>query len=250
MPIYESESLVLKSHNLAEADRIVVFFTRLHGVVRGVAKGAKRLNSRFGSLLEPFTIVNLEYFEKEDRELVSIRHVDLVRSFFAEASDPAVLHSYSYIADLLIAFAPPRDANEKLYRMIKACVESGGSSPIELAAIRLYFELWLLRLGGYLPDWSACDECKQAFASGESANVKADFHLLCDRCRKVRSSSVLSSSDLETFHRALKLSPRDFLDFASDKPDQLAAVSAILKRIIASVLGREVAGENTFAIHF
>ena len=62
MPIYESESLVLKSHNLAEADRIVVFFTKVHGVVRGVAKGAKRLNSRFGSLLEPFTIVNLEYF--------------------------------------------------------------------------------------------------------------------------------------------------------------------------------------------
>ncbi|MEP6762249.1 MAG: DNA repair protein RecO [Sporichthyaceae bacterium] len=250
MPIYESESLVLKSHNLAEADRIVVFFTKTHGVVRGVAKGAKRLNSRFGSLLEPFTIVNLEYFEKEDRELVSMRNVDLVRSFFAEASDPAVLHSYSYIADLVIAFVPPRDANEKLYRMIKACVMSGGRATVELAAIRLYFELWLLRLGGYLPDWSLCDECKAPFAPGESANVKADFHLLCDRCRKVRSNTVLSSSDLETFQAALKLSPRDYLQFASEKREELAAVSTILKRIIASVLGREVAGENTFAIHF
>ena len=250
MPIYESESLVLKSHNLAEADRIVVFFTKVHGVVRGVAKGAKRLNSRFGSLLEPFTVVSLEYFEKEDRELVSIRHVDLVRSFFAEASDPAVLHSYCYIADLLIAFVPPRDANEKLYRMLKACVESGGSSAVELAAIRLYFELWLLRLGGYLPDWSACDECKKPFGSGESANVKADFHLLCERCRKVRSHTLLSASDLETFQSALKLSPRDFLQFASSKADELVAVSTVLKRIIASVLGREVAGENTFAIHF
>jgi DNA repair protein RecO (recombination protein O) len=250
MPIYESESLVLKSHNLAEADRIVVFFTRVHGVVRGVAKGAKRLNSRFGSLLEPFTVVNLEYFEKEDRELVSIRRVDLIRSFFAEASDPAVLHSFAYIADLLIAFVPPRDANDKLYRMIKACVESGGSSSVELAAIRLYFELWLLRLGGYLPDWSSCDECRVPFGTGESANVKADFHLLCDRCRKIRSNTVLSSSDLETHQAALKLSPRDFLQFATNKPEELAAVSTILKRIIASVLGREVAGENTFAIHF
>jgi len=250
MPIYESESLVLKSHNLAEADRIVVFFTKTHGVVRGVAKGAKRLNSRFGSLLEPFTIVTLEYFEKEDRELVSIRHLDLVRSFFAEASDPAVLHSYSYIADLVIAFVPPRDANEKLYRMIKACVESGGRTAVDLAAIRLYFELWLLRLGGYLPDWSLCDECGNAFGPGESAHVKADFHLLCERCKKIRANTVLSSSDLETFQTALKLSPRDFLQFASDRPDELAAVSTILKRIIASVLGREVAGENTFAIHF
>jgi len=160
------------------------------------------------------------------------------------------LHSYSYIADLLIAFVPPRDANEKLYRMIKACVESGGHSTVDLAAIRLYFELWLLRLGGYLPDWSLCDECKVPFEFGESANVKADFHLLCDRCKKVRSHTVLSGSDLETFQTALKLSPRDFLQFASNKADELVSVSTILKRIIASVLGREVAGENTFAIHF
>jgi DNA repair protein RecO (recombination protein O) len=250
MPIYESESLVLKSHNLAEADRIVVFFTRVHGVIRGVAKGAKRLNSRFGSLLEPFTIVNLEYFEKEDRELVSIRHMDLIRSFFAEASDPAVLHSYSYIADLLVAFVPPRDANDKLYRMLRACVESGGHSAAELAGIRLYFELWLLRLGGYLPDWSSCDECNLPFGPGESANVKADFHLLCERCRKIRSHTLLSASDLETFQTALKFSPRDFLQFASSKPAEVTAVSTVLKRIIASVLGREVAGENTFAIHF
>ena len=250
MPIYESESLVLKSHNLAEADRIVVFFTREHGVVRGVAKGAKRLNSRFGSMLEPFSIVNLDYFEKEDRDLVSIRNVDLVRSFFAEASDPAVLQSYAYIADLLIAFAPPHDANENLYRMIKACVESGGSSPVELAAIRLYFELWLLRLAGFLPNWSLCDECRQPFGSGESANVKADFHLLCERCRKVRSHTVLSAADLETFATALKLSPRAFIEFAADRSAELAAVSAVLKRIIANVIGREVVGENSFALHF
>jgi DNA repair protein RecO (recombination protein O) len=250
MPILESESLVLKSHNLAEADRIVVFFTREYGIVRGVAKGAKRLNSRFGSMLEPFSIVSLEYFEKEDRELVSIRHVDLVRSFFGEASDPAVLQTYSYIADLLIAFMPPHDANDALYRMVKACVESGGRSTGELAAIRLYFELWLLRLGGYLPDWNKCDECKQPLAPNAPANVKADFHLLCEKCRKVRSHTLLSGEDLEIFRTALRLSPRSFIEFAANKSAELAAVSTVLRRIIASVLGREVAGENTFAIHF
>ena len=64
MSIKESEALVIKSYNLSEADRIVVFFTRQHGIVRGVAKGAKRLHSRFGSTLEPFSTVNLTYFQK------------------------------------------------------------------------------------------------------------------------------------------------------------------------------------------
>src|SRR5687768_5507300 len=157
MPLFESESLVLKTYNLAEADRIVVFFTRDHGIVRGVAKGAKRLKSRFGSTLEPFSTVMLEYYEKEDRELVGIRRAELIRSSFLEASNPRFLHTFSYIADLLVAFVPPNDANETLYRMVKACIEAGAESSDSLAAMRLYFELWLLRLGGYMPDWKKCD---------------------------------------------------------------------------------------------
>ena len=59
MPLIETESIILKTYNLAEADKIVLFLTRDHGVLRGVAKGAKRLKSRFGSGLEPFSIVML-----------------------------------------------------------------------------------------------------------------------------------------------------------------------------------------------
>ena len=124
MPLFETESIVLKSYNLAEADRIVVFLTRETGIVRGVAKGAKRLKSRFGSMLEPFSTVTLEYFQKEDRELVSIRHIDLIDSRFEKASEPEILHTFSYLADLLIAFVPPHDPNETLYRMAKACIEA------------------------------------------------------------------------------------------------------------------------------
>src|SRR5512134_1946297 len=98
MPVIETEGLVLRSYNLAEADRIVVFFTREHGIVRGVAKGARRLKSRFGSTLEPFSTIQLEFFQKEERELVSIQQVDLLRSSFDAASDPEYLNTFSYIA--------------------------------------------------------------------------------------------------------------------------------------------------------
>ncbi|MFL6467035.1 MAG: DNA repair protein RecO, partial [Pyrinomonadaceae bacterium] len=88
MPLRESESIVLKSYNLAEADRIVVFFTRGYGMIRGVAKGSRRTRSKFGSALEPFSEVNLEYFEKDDRELVSIQNAELIQSAFSTAVEP------------------------------------------------------------------------------------------------------------------------------------------------------------------
>ena len=62
MALIETEALVLKSYALGEADKIIVCLTRTEGLIRGVAKGAKRLKSRFGSSLEPFTVIDLDYF--------------------------------------------------------------------------------------------------------------------------------------------------------------------------------------------
>ncbi len=249
MPHFETESLVLKSYNLAEADRIVVFLTREFGLVRGVAKGAKRMKSRFGSMLEPFSTVHLEYFQKEDRELVSIRHVDLLRSCFEEASEPEILHTFSYIADLLISFVPPHDPSETLYRMVKACIDSGCRSADDIVAIRFYFEVWLLRLGGYLPDWRVCDACKNTLAAGEPSDVQADFHVLCGKCRKTRTSQTISGLQRDSFQAAQKLSPRDFIEFAADKTEAIDQVSGILRRIISNVIGREIVGKKTFAVN-
>jgi DNA repair protein RecO (recombination protein O) len=250
MPLVETESLVLKSYNLAEADRIVIFFTKDHGVVRGVAKGAKRLKSRFGSSLEPFSKVNIEYFEKEDRELVSIQRVELVRSRFETASDPSILQTFSYIADLLISVAPPHDPNETLYRMVGACIDAGVSAPGDLAAVRLYFELWLLRLGGYLPDWNGCDVCRRSLGDLETGNLKADFALLCMDCRRSAGSQQLTSVHREVFNAVQKLSPEKFIELARTRDEETAVVSAVMKRVLSNVIGREVATEKSFAINF
>ena len=172
MPLFESESLILRSYNLAEADRIIVFFTRDHGIVRGVAKGAKRLKSRFGSTLEPFSTVNLTFFQKEERELVSVQDVELTQSRFAAASDPEFLKTYSYLASLLTAMLPPHDPSETTYRMAKACLDVEAVGAESLAAVRLYFELWLLRLGGYLPDWTRCGVRSAMSSSSRRSSIR------------------------------------------------------------------------------
>lgn len=240
MSIKETEALVIKSYGLAEADRIVVFFTREFGVVRGVAKGAKRLNSRFGSTLEPFSTVDLTYFQKEERELVSIQQVELTQSRFDVASDPVFLNTFSYIGDLLTDFSPPHDADETLYRMITACMEASGKDG-DLASIRLYFELWLLRLSGYLPEWSQCESCERELAPSESARLVSGFHLQCGNCKKSYVIGEVSAADREVFHNVQKLSPADFIAYAADNGEPVEVISGIMKRIIAQVLGREVA---------
>jgi len=240
MSIKESEALVIKSFNLSEADRIVVFFTREYGLVRGVAKGAKRLHSKFGSTLEPFSTVNLTFFQKEDRELVSIQQVELERSRFEIASDPVFLETYSYIGDLLTGFALPHDADERLYRMISACL-SAPSGEAELAAIRLYFELWLLRLSGLLPNWTDCESCSREISLAEPAHLLTDFRLRCNTCKKGQLLTMVSPEELGIFQNVQRMPPADFIEYAGTKAEAVKTISGVMKRLIAQALGREVA---------
>ena len=248
MPLVETESLVIKSYNLAEADKIVVFLTREHGVVRGVAKGAKRLKSKFGSGLEPFSIVRVEYFEKETSELVAIQKVDLLQSNFAVASNPDFLQKFSYLGDILITFSPPHDPNETLYRMVKACIETASLDTASIPAVGLYFELWLLRLSGFLPDWSKCDGCERLFSVGEVAAIQADLHLRCLDCRRASSGRMLDAEGRDVAAAARRLSPTQFASFAVEKQEAIRFLSGLMKQLITQATGREVVGETSLAI--
>ncbi|MFL6374582.1 MAG: DNA repair protein RecO [Pyrinomonadaceae bacterium] len=247
MPLIETESIVLKSYNLAEADRIVVLLTEEYGVVRAVAKGAKRLKSRFGSGLEPFSEVKASYFQKDNMELVSLQGAEIIRSNFELASQPDFLQKFSYLGDLLISFLPPHDPNERAYRMVRACIDAaaGGTS---LAAIGFYFELWLLKLAGYMPDWTRCDQCGRGFDESETANVQANFHLLCANCRRAVSSRTLYATGRSLVTEAMRLSPRAFIDFAEAHNAELFGLSGILRDIISHAVGHEISGEVSLAL--
>src|SRR4051812_28150680 len=106
MGLTETEAIILRTYNLAEADKIVVCLTRSCGVVRGVARGARRLKSRFGAGLEPYTIIALAYYEKEGRELVSVRQAEIIRSFFSLAQSAESVAALAYMSELVMEFAP------------------------------------------------------------------------------------------------------------------------------------------------
>ena len=243
MSLIDTESIVLKTHNLADADKIVVLLTHDHGVVRGVAKGVKRLKSRFGSGLEPFSIVRVTYFEKESVELVSIQNIDLVESFFAAASNPDFLQKFSYLSDLLITFSPPHDPNENLYRMVRACIKAAAEDSASYLAISVYFESWVLRLAGFMPDWKHCDQCRRVIEDSEIAEIRSNFHLICNVCRRSTGSRVLDSGHRGLFASVRKLSPAAFVEFANGDVERLTALSAIFKRIISHSVGHEIRGE-------
>jgi DNA repair protein RecO (recombination protein O) len=234
MAITETEAVIIRTYNLAEADKIVVCLTRNSGLVRAVAKGSRRLKNRFGAALEPFTLVNITYYQKENQELASLSQGEILKSYFNISKDPDVLTGLAYMGDLVVDFSPPHQTNDKLYRMITACIEAVAASTQDLALILRYFEVWILRLEGFLPDLRNCADCHRALAEEAGIFLSRELGLLCRPCAQGKGE-VLSRKAYELLCATQVLSPQLFAQESRGLSD---AVQNELAELMHRMLGR------------
>lgn len=217
MALVDTEALILRTYNLAEADKIVVCLTRAAGLVRGVAKGCRKLRNRFGASLEPFTLVHLTYYERENQELVSFRQTEILKSNFNLSTDPTIVTGLAYLGDLLIEFSPPHQANELLFRMSTACFNAIGQSPADLQSVMRYFEVWLLKIEGFMPDLKCCADCHRVFSHDEPVLMSTDLVLRCRSCSEGRGGTVSRRLHAHLLTTE-KLSPAKFAEGAREVP--------------------------------
>jgi DNA repair protein RecO (recombination protein O) len=155
MPLDQADAIVLRTSALGDIDKLAVFLTREKGLVRGVAKGARKFGNRFGSSLEPMSHVKVFYYEKERRELVTISACDLLGSFFDIQKDVRTALTTAYMAELAEEFVPPKTHEDIVFRLLLAVLQAleGRGDPDFLAR---YFEAWLLHVHGVLPEVKHC----------------------------------------------------------------------------------------------
>ena len=204
MPLYTADALILRTYKLGEADRIVVFLTRDRGKKRGVARGARRVRSRFLGALEPMTEAHVAYFERERRELVGLNFAEPIRSPLAltrpadagaDGGGGDTLGHVGYFAELLDEWAQEADADERLYRLGASMLGAlGVGAPVEPLA--RYFEYWLLRLQGGYP------EARGALSADAMAFLTASRTIAPDRLGELPVGRA-TLRELEQLHRGL-----------------------------------------------
>jgi len=157
MPTQVSESFILRTYPLREADLIVSFFTRDQGKLRGVARRARTPKSAFGAGLERLSHVRMAYFLRENAELANLSSCETMESGFGVRADYGCSLALDYFTEVSDHLLPPHEPNEKFFRLLKAMIEhlrSGG----EMWSAVDYFTLWAVRLTGVLPEIRVSDE--------------------------------------------------------------------------------------------
>ncbi|AAT89261.1 DNA repair protein RecO [Leifsonia xyli subsp. xyli] len=157
MPVYRDEAVVLRTHKLGEADRIVTMLSRQHGKIRAVAKGVRRTASRFGSRLEPFMVADVQLYE--GRSLDVVTQAETIGAYGA-----AIAEDYaSYTAANAMVEAADRltdaEASLQQYLLLVGALRSLSRGEHGPGLTLDSYLLRVLSLAGWAPSFQDCSRC-------------------------------------------------------------------------------------------
>lgn len=240
MALRESEAIVLRTYPLREADLLVTLFTRAEGKVRGVARSAKKSKRRFGGALEPMTYVRAFYDVRERQELARLDACEVIESPLASEVGYARAVGLAHVAELLDELLPDHESNDAVFRLTLSVLRVLTGEEIWMPVT--YFDLWLTRLVGFLPELTECIVC------GRNLNgSRAYFHALADGLMCAEDKR-LASSEISSESRALaaRMFHAPVESFAADAADEGSSAAwpkargADLRKFLIQTLQRHI----------
>jgi DNA repair protein RecO (recombination protein O) len=198
MGLGRSAAVVIGSFPLGESDRVVTFFSRDFGRLRGVAKAARRIRSRFGGALELFTLGQLVFFDTGRSELVRIDHFDVTEPFAALREDLGTLGEAAWIVEIVARTTGERDRQPALYgllvRALRAMQTAGRP-----ARVAVCFGVRCLDVLGQRPRLDRCVECGRTYPFPRPA--LAEGGVVCERCRPAADAVPIAAGTVAAFER-------------------------------------------------
>ncbi len=207
MALFKTSAIVLKSRKWGEADRIVTFYTARFGKLRGVARGARRLKSRFGSALEPFVYCDLNLFEKPNDSLYRITQVDIQEPFARLRENLGLMAGAGRLVNLVNAMTAEGDSCPKVFETLVEGLRALQAYR-EPALIALLFQIRLLGQTGYRPQTDHCAACGGPFDRSNLFSPLAGG-LVCGRCAEQGSSGGvrMSPGSQALLQQVLRMNP-------------------------------------------
>ena len=228
MSTYLTQAITLKTHAVGEYDKILVLFTREHGLRRAMAKGARRAQSKLGGRSEP--LCHNQWQLAQGKRMDVVTQCETMNAHRALRTDFDRLMSAMYVAEATGAFIDDLQPYPEVFDALSGILtELESTEAVELAV--LWYELHLLDLLGYRPELDACVACE-----GE-LGASCGFHPemgggLCDACSPMLRGMRLMPGTLAVLRRLMAM-PEPPRGGMSVTPALLANARSAMREAIA-----------------
>lgn len=205
MNIYKTEAIVLKDYDLGEQDKIVVFYSRRYGKIRAIAKGARRIKSRFAGVIQPPSYNSLLIYKNRKGSLDVVSECVAKYQFLGIKKDLVRFAYVCYLIELIDKLTEEGESESSLFRiLLKSLFLMESISKCSLDLLIESFQLKLLNILGYQPYLKGCINC------GKKASSTSYFYfslklggLLCQNCKSIDGNRVSLSREAFLLMRRL-----------------------------------------------
>ncbi len=235
MGLEKTQAVVIGRRGLGESDRLVTFYSRGLGKIRGVARAARRPRSRFSGALELFTLGELVCFDSGRSDLLQIDHFDIVHPFARIREDLERFGQGAWILECVARLTAEGDRQSALYGLLVRGLRAlEASGPPRRAAI--CFGVRCIELLGHRPRLDACMGCGRPYPFGP-AHLDLDAGgLVCGRCEREASAGVpISAPAVSALERLRSLAWEDALTVPL--PQVEAEIAAVLDAQVSRLIG-------------
>jgi DNA repair protein RecO (recombination protein O) len=97
-----------------------------------------------------------------------------------------------YVAEMLDQLLPDREANDAVFRLAISVLQHIRAGSIWMALT--YFDLWIVRLLGLLPELHVCQDCGVVLNGGRAYYHPFADGLMCPEHKRLASSEMLAES--------------------------------------------------------
>lgn len=194
---------IIKRTNFGESDKIITLFTKEEGKIKAIAKGSRKMKSKYSGHIELLNKVNLVTSKGKTFEVVM--EANLEKNYLGLTPNLKSLKSLYFITEIIDKTLPEKHPSPELYNLYENCLE-GFKMKGKDELIKLYFISQYLRISGQFPHIKKCVRCDE-----EPEN---NYFFSTSAC------GVLDASCSDSFHDR-KAVNKDFLKlwkFISEEP--------------------------------
>lgn len=239
MGLYRTNAIVLRSIKLSETDKLITFMTEQFGKVKCVARGARKIKSRFAGSLEPMTYVYLIYFGKENQQLFSLNNADIIQSFHLLRDDFQKLYTGIYLNELVDAMTAEMHEDRQVFRLLLESLNALQNQS-NLETLCRMFEIRLLSVSGHKPELQHCVVCRTSNINGWVGFSYMRRGIVCGNCiKKTRAEIKFTTGTLNYLRKLLTLDINcsGRLKFPKGMDEE---IEKLTHRLILAHVGREL----------
>ena len=197
--ILSSKGIILKVFPYSDTSLICNVFTDDYGKLTFIAKGVRKAKNPLLSILQPFNLLEFQYYYKKNRSMQLIKEADIVISFDKLRNQLSTIVMGSAILNIINKIFENEYPNTTVFRLIYKTLNKLSSSNSDNKIFFLFYMFHLCQQLGFLPNIRHCHLCNSEFS--DKAIFSEQFKsLICINCHKGNTFS----SDIHLDNKSLQ----------------------------------------------